>query len=91
MDIVLIVLIIVICYKAKNGELEKGLIKGTKIIGYIYLPFSIILITIALLILNEMKVILIISLLFTVALLIIIIKLKTIAEHIMYKEDDWFN
>lgn len=89
MDAALIALIIVICYKAKQGDLEEGLIKGTKIFGYIYLIFAIVLQTTAIVWIPESRGLMIIGLLITIALLVIVSNIKKIAERIMYKDDGW--
>ena len=88
MDIALITLLIVIYYKARKGEYEGGLIKAARIIGFIYLPIAIIASILGIIFLtNELTYC--ISLIITVVLLIIVIRIKKIAEKAMYRDDEW--
>lgn len=89
MDGALIALLIVICYKAKQGVLEEGIIKGTKIFGYIYLILALLVEITAIIWLPDGQGVMIIGLLITIALLVIVSNIKKIAEHIMYKDDGW--
>lgn len=89
MEGALIALLIVICYKAKQGELEQGIIKGTKIFGYIYLILALLVEITAIIWLPDRRGVMIVGLLITIALLVIVSNIKKIAERIMYKDDGW--
>ena len=84
----LIALLIVIRYKAKQGVLEEGIIKGTRIYGYIILSITIFVDIVQIATKKDEDIIFVIIDLI-VAIILLVARIKEIAVKAMYKEDDW--
>lgn len=86
--IALIILLVVIKYKARQGIIAEGLIRGTKIFGYIYLIFSIVVEIIAIFILPDQLIKCIINLAINIFLLVIVARIRKTAIKIVQEEDN---